>query len=59
MKDYNNQFGKYQKMTLTVDGELNTIVDDSPYTIFEPKNAYEFWKRLKVDDNGNVVIVTI
>ena len=59
MRNENNQFGKIQKITLSPEGWLNTVFDGSPYSIFDPKDQYEFWERLKVDDNGNVVLCIV
>lgn len=59
MRNEDNRFGKIQKITLSVDGALNTVIDGSPYTIFEPINQYQFWKKLKVDENGNVVLCVV
>ena len=56
MREDDNRFGKIQKITLT-DGWLNVKFDGSPFTVYRPYDAYDFWRKLKVDDEGHVMCV--
>ena len=57
MRNEDNQFGKIQKTELTDDGWLKVKFDGTPFTEYNPLNQYDFWKRLKVDDDGHVICV--
>ena len=57
MRNEDNQFGKIQKTELTDDGWLKVKFDGDPFTVYNPLNQYDFWKKLKVDEDGHVICV--